>query len=160
MIVPVVKYMLKTERTTLWSVSISHSSQLWRNWVISSLILLVQPHLVSDNSLGMRKPTDFSFSVIREPCISSKNTSMVKKRVKNCVLYFWYQAIWPRVSEGWIKKVSMEVPQLSIFGVNQCISIVGLSAMALATVVHLERSDTTEMFLQKLTWLISDTCHD
>jgi len=41
----------------------------------------------------------------------------------------------------------VEVPQLSILGVNQCISIVGLTAIALAIVVHLERSDTPEMFL-------------
>lgn len=41
---------------------------------------------------------------------------------------------------------SVNVAQLSILNLNQHRNTVGLSAMALAIVVHSGRSDTTEMF--------------
>lgn len=68
--------------------------------------------------------------------------------------------VWHSVAGGSGKKTSVGAEELNILSVNQCISTVGLSAMALAIVVHSERSDTPEVFPWQLIWLITDTCHN
>lgn len=68
--------------------------------------------------------------------------------------------VWHSMAGGSGKKTSVGAEQLNILSVNQCISTVGLSAMALAIVVHSERSDTPEVFPWQLIWLITDTCHN
>lgn len=76
-------------------------------------------------------------------------------------LFFWPKSyVCPSKARGSGKESSVEVAQLSILNVNKCRNVVGLSGMALAIVVHSERSDTTEMFPWQLIWLITDTCHN
>lgn len=97
------------------------------------------------------KSTDLNSDVRTEPCISFERTPvyLVQMRTVRIILFLLFlvpKHVWPSMARGSAKESPVEMAQLSILNVNQSRSIVGLSAMALAIVVHSGRSDTTEAF--------------
>lgn len=107
-----------------------------------------------------------NFDVTTEPCISFRRTpGYLVQMITVIIIIMFLLFLVPKhvcssMARGSAKESPVWVAQLSILNVNQCRSIVALSAMALAIVVHSGRSDTTEVFPWQLISLITDTCHN